>query len=101
VPGSSRDSTGSRGGTTTAAASRMGQGFQLRETASFLNGLPPEVFGMPHLKILHIFLPGLRFRIHIGKEADLSIRIVPVLSFRKSLIKKKLPFPLFRLFSRE
>jgi hypothetical protein len=23
----------------------MGQGFQLRETASFLNGLPPEVFG--------------------------------------------------------
>jgi hypothetical protein len=38
----------------------MGQGFQLRETASFLNGLPPEVFGkFSGLKILHISFSGL------------------------------------------
>jgi hypothetical protein len=65
VPGSSRDGTGtaqsagrsssSRDGTahsslrTNSSSSglmdHLGPGFQLRETASFLNGLPPEVFG--------------------------------------------------------
>ena len=42
VPGSSRDSTGGRGGLVDHG---LGPGFQLRETASFLNGLPPEVLG--------------------------------------------------------
>jgi hypothetical protein len=100
VPGSSRDSTGSRGGTTTTAGGRMGQGFQLRETASFLNGLPPEVFGKPHAffrpgNFSHFLPGGCGFGSIIRNDADSSVRI------DEKVNKSSCFFPLFKLFSRE